>query len=144
MSKGGFQKVGQSEKVIYGPRKLLLCGYNSSDREKFRELMETDELATIPVVFADQDSLQLTLKELFQKDTQTNPQKGSKMYRAVIMAGISEQELHTIINRYRSSGMPAQFWATLTPISENWQLKDLLEELKKENAALRSRQIKKA
>jgi hypothetical protein len=40
---------------------------------------------------------------------------------------------------YRQAGLPAQFWATLTPISENWLLADLLNELAKENECLKGK-----
>jgi hypothetical protein len=37
---------------------------------------------------------------------------------------------------YRQAGLPTQLWATLTPVSENWFLADLLEELVKEEESL--------
>jgi hypothetical protein len=143
MTPKDFQKVGQSEKRIYGPRKLLLCGYNAADRKSFLTMLKISKLATIPVIFTETDSLELTLKELFEKEAKSTLTGRSDMQRAVIMAGITEQELHTLIRNYRSSGMPTQFWAALTPISEGWRLQDLLVELSKENEMLRNRQRRK-
>jgi hypothetical protein len=40
---------------------------------------------------------------------------------------------------YRQAGLPAQLWATLTPVSENWLLTDLLKELGKEHEALKGK-----
>jgi hypothetical protein len=42
------------------------------------------------------------------------------------------------MNAYRQAGLPAQLWATLTPVSENWTLAALLKELATEAAAMRS------
>jgi hypothetical protein len=53
--------------------------------------------------------------------------------RAVIMSGFTQNEVHRIMSAYRQAGLPAQLWATLTPVSENWLLGDLLEELLKED-----------
>jgi hypothetical protein len=59
----------------------------------------------------------------------------SNLPRAVIMSGITENELHHIMNGYRTTGLPPQLWATLTPTSETWPLSVLLEELAAEKAA---------
>jgi hypothetical protein len=40
---------------------------------------------------------------------------------------------------YRQAGLPSQMWATLTPVSENWPLADLLKELVKENETLKGK-----
>lgn len=137
MQDGGFQKVGQTEKRLYGPRRILLCGYPADDRNRFRELLNKAGLPDITLIAADTKSLTIKLKELFAQTDKSGTGGGADMQRAAIMAGITEKELHTIINAYRAGGLPPQFWATLTPISENWQLGDLLQELEKENAALR-------
>jgi hypothetical protein len=58
------------------------------------------------------------------------------MPAAIIMAGITENELHQLIASYRRAGLPNPMWATLTPTSENWTLRELLKELAVEKAAL--------
>ncbi|MBW1819490.1 MAG: DUF3783 domain-containing protein, partial [Deltaproteobacteria bacterium] len=63
----------------------------------------------------------------------------STMRRAGIMSGFAQEELHRLLKGYRESGLPAILWATLTPVSENWFLKDLLEELAAEAEAFRKR-----
>jgi hypothetical protein len=58
------------------------------------------------------------------------------MPAALIMAGITEAELHRLMEGYRQAGLPWPLWATLTPISETWTLRALLKELAAERAAL--------
>jgi hypothetical protein len=41
---------------------------------------------------------------------------------------------------YRQQGLPAQLWATLTPTSEGWTIKSLLDELDAERRAFQRRQ----
>jgi hypothetical protein len=43
------------------------------------------------------------------------------------------------MDAYRQAGLPTQLWATLTPISENWLLGHLLNELVKENEILKEK-----
>jgi hypothetical protein len=60
------------------------------------------------------------------------------MPAAIIMAGITENELHLLMSSYRSAGLPNPLWATLTPTSEAWTLRQLLTELSAEREALES------
>jgi hypothetical protein len=55
------------------------------------------------------------------------------------MSGFTQNEVHKIMVAYRQAGLPAQLWATLTPLSENWLLADLLNELVKENQLIKER-----
>jgi hypothetical protein len=50
----------------------------------------------------------------------------SDLPRAVIVAGISEKELHLLMSGCRKAQMQQALWATLTPTSTDWALKDLL------------------
>ena len=54
----------------------------------------------------------------------------------MILSGITEKELSTIMAAWKHLGLPRQNWATLTPTSERWPLMDLLTELDLERLAL--------
>jgi hypothetical protein len=62
------------------------------------------------------------------------------MPAAIIMSGITENELHQLISSYRKVGMPEPLWATLTPTSEGWTLRQLLTELSAEQQAMKEKQ----
>jgi hypothetical protein len=55
----------------------------------------------------------------------------------MIMSGFTQQEVHTIMSAYRKVGLPNQFWATLTPVSETWPIEKLLGELAAEAEAMK-------
>jgi hypothetical protein len=40
------------------------------------------------------------------------------------------------MSAYRSAELPKQIWATVTPVSENWSVGTLIEELQKEENTL--------
>lgn len=140
MNDQGFQKVSQSENRLYGPRKILLCGYSQKNQLRFQTMLRDAGLSNIELLVADDTALHQTVGALFKQPVCRASQKEPAMPRAAIMGGITEKELHTILNTYRQTGLPGQVWATLTPTSENWQLGELLSELKKENEALRRQQ----
>jgi len=51
MTDDGFQKVDQSDSLLYGPRKLLLCGFPAHAQSKFMTLLKMIGLSEMPVVW---------------------------------------------------------------------------------------------
>ncbi len=131
-----FSRVVRSENCLYGPRALLVCGFTPEGQSAILERIEAAGLDSLSVVFATTEDLATGLGGLFTRDSGTGRDEPSRMPAAVIMAGISEAELHQLMERYRSAGMPWPLWATLTPTSETWTLRALLKELAAERAAL--------
>lgn len=79
------------------------------------------------------------MSELFALEHKRNMGEESRMPRAIIMGGITEKELHQIMGAWRELGLPAQLWAVLTPISEEWTLRQLITELQREKKEMDSR-----
>ena len=134
---GGFKKVGKSDKKMYGPRKLLVCGYTEAERRVLLSLLKENGLSAFPVIFATNSDLQRTLKEVLDSDDRYDNGEVSGIKRAVIMSGFTQKELHALMGAYRGSQLPAQLWATLTPVSENWPVAGLLDELAAEAEAIK-------
>ena len=63
----------------------------------------------------------------------------SYLPRAVILSGMTENEIHRLMTLNRKVRKQATLWATITPVSENWTLEQLLHELKAEREALSRR-----
>ena len=78
-----------------------------------------------------------TLKELLALPDRSGQGEASDMRRAIIMSGFTQKELHKLMTAYRLAELPSQLWATLTPISENWSVTNLLEELAAESEAIK-------
>ena len=140
MTENTFSRVEKSDRRLYGPRKLLVCGYADEDKAALRTMLAGLKIEDLPLVFAATGQLEWPLKRLLALPGETGSGETSDMRRAVIMSGISENELHTLLKGYRAVGLPAQLWATLTPISEKWPLEMLLEELAAEREAMHRRQ----
>ncbi len=140
--KGNMRKVGKSSKKMYGPRKLLVCGYPETDQQTLLLLLKESGLSIFPVIFATNDDLQTPLKEILKSDNGVSQSEIGKMKRAIIMSGFTQKQLHTLMTAYRKAKLPTQHWATLTPISENWPLADLLNELEAEAEAIKKQRNK--
>jgi hypothetical protein len=137
MEEGEFQKVGKSQEKMYGPRRLLVCGYPPEDHTSFLSFLTTLGFSDLPVIFATEEDRQVPVGTLFNREDREGFGQTSEMHRAVVLSGFTHSDLHKLIAGYRQCQLPDQLWATLTPISEKWPLANLLEELSKEAQAMR-------
>jgi len=132
-----FEKVTASDKPMYGPRKLLLCGFPADAQPKFKTLLKMAGLADLPAIWVAAAQTGLHLTDLLGLADGTGEGESSLLPRAIIVSGISEKELHMLMNACRQTGMKAALWAAVTSTSETWTLAQLLTELEAERAAMR-------
>ncbi|OIO03040.1 MAG: hypothetical protein AUJ49_05200 [Desulfovibrionaceae bacterium CG1_02_65_16] len=140
MSASGFSKVGASaKKRLYGPRAALVCGYAAAEQATLLDMLARFHMADIPVVFATGADMDQTVGQALAATPRHGRGEDSPLPRAMVLAGITEKELSTIMAAWKHLGLPRQNWATLTPTSEGWPLSDLLTELDLERVALTNR-----
>jgi hypothetical protein len=142
MNDAAFEKVSSTDKPLYGPRKLLLCGFSQSVQSKFNTLLELLGLSDIPKVWVTEAQADTLISELIELSDGTGWGASSELPRAIIMAGITQKELHQLMSGCRQSKMKPSLWATLTPTSENWTIHNLLTELAAEHKAMQARKQK--
>jgi hypothetical protein len=135
--KSTFQKVKKSNTRMYGTRGILVCGYSSSEQPSFLTFLEQADFQDLSVIFVTSSQSTNTLKELLALPDRSGQGEESDMRRAVIMSGFTQKELHKLMTAYRQAELSSQLWATLTPISENWSITNLLEELATEAEAIK-------
>lgn len=142
MTDGTFEKVQHSDSRMYGDPKLLLCGFSASAQSKFGTVLKMAGLHDVGVVWANEEDAKETLAALLGLPDGTGIGTGSALPRAIIVSGITENQLHGLMTLCRKSGMPQSLWAALTPTSETWPLGQLLNELQAERKALSERNKK--
>ena len=139
MSDAGFEKVSPSDKPMYGPRRLLICGFSSEAQPKFVKLLEIIGLSEMPKVWVTDAHAGSLISEVLALEDNTGWKFGSELPRAVIMSGVTQNELHLLMSGSRQAGMKPPLWATLTPTSETWTVQDLLKDLDAEHQAMQKR-----
>ena len=139
MTDGKFEKVHRSDNRMYGPRKLVLCGFPAQAQSKFDAILEMAGLGGIAVLWANREHTAQTLTELLDLPDGSGAGQDSTLARAVVVSGITENQLHALMAICRKSGMKPALWAALTPTSESWPLDQLLKELQNERKALAQR-----
>jgi hypothetical protein len=139
MGDENFQRIQESDERMYGPKGVLVCGYPPPEHRFFAMFMDKAGFSDRPIIFPTNEDAEKTLKEVFCLTTRSGMGGHADLPRAVIMSGFTQNEVQRIMVAYRQAGLPAQLWATLTPISEHWLLADLLKELLKEHALLKEK-----
>lgn len=137
----GFNRIERSDKKMYGPRGLLVCGYPEEERNIFIDFISKLDMEALPVIFSVNTDIERSVGELLTLKHKEEISGPSDLPRAVIMSGLSQDELHGLMDAYRGAGFVSQIWATLTPANEAWSLKALLIELLAEARAMKKKFI---
>ena len=137
MAKSEFAKVtGSAKKRLYGERGALVCGYSVPDQDVLLAMLERWNFSEVPVVFATIDDAERPVGEVLREPAGHGRGRDSLLPRAIVLSGVSEKELNTIMAAWKHLGLPPQNWAALTPTSEAWTIMDLLAELDMERIAM--------
>lgn len=136
MSRGSFKKIQNSERCVYGPRRLLLTGFAAELQSRFISLLETLGFSDLALVWAAEEQSDTLIDDLAQLPDGSGAGRSSSLPRAVIVGGVTEKELQHLITGCSKAGLKQVLWATLTPTSVTWPLQQLLSELAAEHAAL--------
>jgi hypothetical protein len=136
MSDGGFEKVSQSDEPMYGPRKLLICGFSADIQPHVAKLLEILKLSDIPRIWVTAEHAGSLISDVLALEDNAGFGVSSELPRAIIMSGLTQNELHRLMSGSREAGMKPPLWATLTPTSEAWAVQDLLKELAAEHQAM--------
>ena len=142
MTDAKFERISHTGKPLYGPRKLLLCGFSQNVQPKFLKLLELIDLSDVPKVWVTEDQADKEICELMELEDGTGWDVSSELPRAIIMAGITQKELHRLMSVCRQSTMKPALWAALTPTSETWTIQNLLIELAAEHREMHKRKKK--
>lgn len=139
MNDAKFEKVSRSGKTLYGPQKLLLCGFADTAQPKFLTVLQMGGLADVPTVWVAHDQAETRLQALVDMPDRFGWGSSSELPRAVIVSGITEKQLHALMTVCRKTGMQQALWAVLTPINIQWTMQELLAQIEAERRALQSK-----
>ena len=138
-----FEPIQQdSEQRMFGPRAVLLCGFDAQEQERLAEIVSRFPSLPLSVVRAEDE--QKNVGALLERPDRTGFGEKTTLPRLVLMSGLTQQELHRFMGAYRETGLTRPMWAALTPTSATWTLAALLEELDAERKAMEQAQAARA
>ncbi len=132
-----FRPIGESDRKMHGTPAVLVSGFPADEQKRLRWMMDAAGLLTVPAIYITADSLPATLATLASMPPESNAGETAELPRALVLSGLTERQLHAIMDSYRESGLPRPLWASVTPTSESWTIKYLLVELLREREAMR-------
>ncbi len=132
-----FRPVGDSDSRMHGATAVLASGFSVAEQQALRTMMDAAGLQDVGVVFITAASLPLTLAALAALPDGTRAGETAELPRALVMSGLTERQLHAMMDGYRQGGLPRPLWASVTPTSSDWTIKYLLVELLKERESMR-------
>ncbi len=135
--KATFRPIGDSDQHMHGRPAILASGFTPTEQRQLRSQMDEAGLSCVPIVYITADSLSLTPAELAGLPGETNAGLTAELPRVIVLSGLTERQLHLVMDSYRAGDLPRPIWASVTPVSADWTLKSLLVELLKERDAMR-------
>ncbi len=132
-----FRPIGDSDKKMYGTSAVLISGFSAEEQSALRQHLDNWDMQAIPLIVVAPDTLPLTLADASGLPDQTNFGQTPELPRAVIMSGLEERQLNTLMRGYREAALTRPLWASVTAYSAKWSVKYLLVELLKEREAMR-------
>jgi len=96
--KSTFEKVTRSEKILYGPRKLMLCGFPAVGQAKFDTVLGMVGVADVPKIWVTAEQAQQTLADILALPDGSGAGVSSTLPRAVIVSGLTEAQLKSLKN----------------------------------------------
>lgn len=133
---GTFTPLGDSDRVLPGPRALVVCGLTAAERDTLSVVQDPRALRDAALIAAGEADAETPLLEVAGLPDGHGAGRDSGLARAVIMSGLREKEVHAVMAFYKGLGLPRPLWATMTPTSAAWPLRALLDHLGEEAAAV--------
>ena len=126
---GSMRPLKIDDTPLYGAPGLLVCGLDDESAGELRALVLTLDWPALPVSFAGRKDLKTKVGTLFRERPMAPENLGGV---AVIMAGITGNQLQVLMKSWRASPLPPSLWATLNQTNEHWPLLTLLKHLAEE------------
>ena len=132
-----FRPIGDSEQTMHGRTAVLISGFTAAQQDALHATFPAWGLEHVPLIAIATGTLPLSLREASDQPDMANFGQTPELPRAVIMSGLQERQLNSLMRGYREAGFERPLWASVTPTSESWTVKYLLVELLKEREAMR-------
>ncbi|MBN2724743.1 MAG: DUF3783 domain-containing protein [Deltaproteobacteria bacterium] len=143
MTTGEFEKLGETENTLYGPRFIISCGFTGEQKQFFMNLNENTGVEFAPVVFPGPDNIDEPMENLLKLPHGDGIEKSIEYPPVVILSGLKESELHQFMKRYREAAMPSPLFAVLTQFSEKWPFSYLVKHLVSEYKEMHEKRNRK-
>lgn len=127
---------GLGEDARFGPDAVLLTGFTAAEAGQVRALLDEMGAEFVRTVVVDKELFSATLEIALQvvQNTPVTPLAG--VPRMMLLSGMSSEEVLTVIDEYRETGLPDAMFAAAVPKSIHKTVSELVEEISGDHKAL--------
>lgn len=139
MTDATFRKLDNDDRRGHGPRLILIGGFQANEVMILKEFVDKVLPEKAHLRLCTAKMLEKTLGEALNQSFDDDPAPPEKLPCFLLLSGLSNQEIHAVINRYSTTGLPRPLFASATPANVNFLLRQLLLELLEEHKAMMTR-----
>jgi len=92
MNDNTFQKVGKTEKRMFGPPCIIICGYRVDEQETILSLIETCGLSRHPVLFATEEDADMILRDIVTAESGKGGGSLQDSQGRSLLSGLTEKD----------------------------------------------------
>ncbi|HPM75725.1 MAG TPA: DUF3783 domain-containing protein [bacterium] len=139
MTDATFRQLDNGEQRGPGPRIILIGGFQADEVMLLKEFVDRTFPERIRLRLCTAQMLDKTLGDALSQPVDDNPAPPDKLPRFLLLSGMSNREIHALINRFGSTGLPRPLFAATTSANLHFLLRQLLLELLQEHKAMMAR-----
>lgn len=137
MTDATFEKL--DEQAAVGPEAILVCGYDEGVAARLGEVLGAIGRPGHRVVRCSPGMVKMTLREALEGGAEDAPAPPDALPRAIVLSGLTGSEIQGFLGAFDEAGIPRAIFASATPTSLGFVVRDLLRELLAEDRAMRQR-----
>ncbi|GLC36474.1 hypothetical protein PLESTF_001264600 [Pleodorina starrii] len=124
------------DQSAFGPLAVLLVGFLAEEVERFRSFMLDMEADMVKIVPCSPAMMGSALGQALESEFPEYEQPPLGTRRTVFLSGMVGAEVMEVIGAYKDAGMPPTVWAAAVPNNYGRIVRDLVEEVHADNAAM--------
>ena len=132
-----FEEIGHESGGAVGPAAVLLCGFEPEADAAVAALLERvgageHRVRPCTVLMVGQ-----TLEEALDAPAGGDRAPADALPRVLVLSGLTGSAIHAFLDRFGETGLPRPIFASATPTSLGFAVRDLLRDLLAEQNAMR-------
>ena len=139
MSDDDFEALSEDEQAGLGPAAVLLAGFEAAEETPISQLLSGAGAPEHALIRCRVSMLDQTLHDALAEPAPGELARADQLPRVLILSGLSNRQLHAVIDGFADTGLRRPVWASATENSLQMTLKALLTHLLAEQQAAMER-----
>lgn len=133
--KDTFKKLDANPKVetVIGPPAVLFCGFTPQEAMLMKTLLKAVGAEDHNILLCTEQMIMQPVGQALLATKQLPPVPPDKLPRVMVMSGMSDEQIHGVLEGYSATRLRRPIFATATKRNLNYTVRELLVELLQEH-----------